>query len=241
LVEWGYLYIFVAMELPKELTDRLYQARLNAGQFVAERTDKKQVVLHHSAGPALSSGGGKRLAWNWNNDQQGAVATAFTFDRDGKIAQHFSSMHWAWGLGIGVSTNRIPTELLRYRKVREQGAIQIEFDSWGGLRERGSDYVSWTGKVIPKEELCILDKPHRGMKVFHKVTDEQIKACEIMLKYCHDRYGIPLDYNEDMWDISERALRGAPGVWTHNSFVSANLRNDIFPQPELIQMLKSLA
>ena len=41
-----------------------------------------------------------------------------------------------------------------------------------------------------------------------------------------------------MWDISDKALAGEAGVWTHVSFRTD--KSDCHPQPELIQMLKSL-
>jgi len=41
-----------------------------------------------------------------------------------------------------------------------------------------------------------------------------------------------------MWEVSKKALKGESGIFTHNSIRKD--KTDIFPQPEMIQMLKSL-
>jgi hypothetical protein len=59
------------------------------------------------------------------------------------------------------------------------------------------------------------------------------------LVYWGKTYGIDLSYVEsDMWEVSNKALRGEAGVYTHNSYRKD--KNDISPQPKMIAMLKSL-
>jgi hypothetical protein len=53
-----------------------------------------------------------------------------------------------------------------------------------------------------------------------------------------EKYNIPLTYNEDIWDITPRALKGEAGVFTHNSVRKDKV--DIYPHPKMIEMLKSL-
>jgi hypothetical protein len=84
----------------------------------------------------------------------------------------------------------------------------------------------------------MFDEPYNGSRFFEKYTDEQIKATEELLVLWRDRYGIPITYNEDMWEISKNALSGKSGVWSHTSV--RNDKSDIMPQPEMVQMLKSL-
>lgn len=52
--------------------------------------------------------------------------------------------------------------------------------------------------------------------------------------------GYVFHYNpyKDMWEVSTDALKGVAGVYTHNSVRKDKI--DIFPQPEMIQMLKGL-
>jgi hypothetical protein len=87
--------------------------------------------------------------------------------------------------------------------------------------------------------VCTLDEPYKKHIHFHRYTDEQIRSVEALLKFWADRYDIPISYREDdMWNVSMAALRGEAGVYTHNSIRKDKI--DIFPQPEMIQMLKSL-
>jgi hypothetical protein len=58
------------------------------------------------------------------------------------------------------------------------------------------------------------------------------------LAYWNEKFGIPLDYNADMWDVTNNALDGKPGIWTHNSYRTD--KSDCHPQPELIKMLQTL-
>ena len=73
---------------------------------------------------------------------------------------------------------------------------------------------------------------------FEKYTKSQIKTLAQLLIFWSKRYNIPLDYNEDMWGISNKALGGEPGVWAHVSYRKD--KSDCHPQPELVEMLKSL-
>jgi len=54
------------------------------------------------------------------------------------------------------------------------------------------------------------------------------------------RFGIALAYREnDMWQLSQRAIDGVSGIYTHNSYLS--WKTDVSPQPKLIKMVESLA
>ena len=53
-----------------------------------------------------------------------------------------------------------------------------------------------------------------------------------------DKYKIPLTYNEDIWDVTTRALKGESGLFTHCSVRYDKV--DVYPHPKLIEMLKSL-
>ena len=65
---------------------------------------------------------------------------------------------------------------------------------------------------------------------------------ENMLIKCNDGklkvYNIPLDYNEDICNLTPRAFKGEAGIFTHNSVRPDKV--DIYPHPKLIEMLKSL-
>ena len=69
-------------------------------------------------------------------------------------------------------------------------------------------------------------------------TDAQIQSVKELLLLWKDKYNIPLTYHEDIWDITPRALKGEPGVYTHNSVRTDKV--DIYPCPRMIAMLKTL-
>ena len=59
------------------------------------------------------------------------------------------------------------------------------------------------------------------------------------------KYGIPFVYNYDELfpnlnqPLIKKALAGTPGIYTHNSVRKG--KSDVFPQKELIDMLKSIS
>ena len=73
---------------------------------------------------------------------------------------------------------------------------------------------------------------------YEKYTDAQIESVRQLLVYWNEKYGIPLEYHEDMFDLSQNALNGDAGVWSHVSYRAD--KSDCHPQKELIDMLKSL-
>lgn len=104
-------------------------------------------------------------------------------------------------------------------------------------------------------------KGFRGFYGFEKYTDKQIKAVRDLIQSLtyNNLYkdngvkgfkDITLKYNDDIWDltpqgkatgcygVSKNALNGKAGVWTHTSY--RNDKSDCHPQPQLIEMLKSL-
>ena len=103
---------------------------------------------------------------------------------------------------------------------------------------KNGKFYNYVNRVVPENEVVKLDKPHRGHQFYHVITDAQIEATKDLLLLWKDRFSIPLTYNEDIWDITPRALRGEPGVFTHNSVRFDKV--DVSPQPKLIEMLKSL-
>ncbi|MFW6226355.1 MAG: peptidase C14 caspase catalytic subunit P20, partial [bacterium] len=79
---------------------------------------------------------------------------------------------------------------------------------------------------------------YRGYYYYEKYTDDQIKTTGELLLYWNKTYDIPLDYNDNMWEVNDDALGGKRGIWSHTSY--RNDKSDVHPQPELIEMLKTL-
>jgi hypothetical protein len=120
----------------------------------------------------------------------------------------------------------------------DKTSIGIELCNWGWLTQRGGEFYTYTGHKLPAERVIKLDKPFRGHEYWEAYTDEQIESVRELLLLWRDRYGIDLTYNEDIWDVTKRALTGQSGVFTHNSVRPD--KTDCAPQENLISALKEL-
>jgi N-acetyl-anhydromuramyl-L-alanine amidase AmpD len=203
-------------------------------QYLREEHPKKQIYLHHTAG---RSNGENTFKWWASNPER--VATCVCISGlgavDGQIIQGFSSKYWAYHLGIKRSVfdaYGVPyTNLDKY-------SIGIEICNWGQLSFTGGKFYNYVGGEVPEKEVIKLDVPYKRHIYFHNYTDAQIESVRQLLVLWNQRYGIPLKYNEDIWTVTQRALRGEAGVFTHNSVRADKI--DIYPHPKMIQMLKSL-
>lgn len=203
-------------------------------QYYRTQTTKNQIVLHHTV-----SGQGVDGDINWWLSTTSRIATHVIVDWEGKIYQCYSSKYWGHHLGSKTSNN----------KALNKASIGIEIDAWGGLVEKDNRWypAKWDKtlkKFIPntraREVKNVTKYPNkfRGFYGFETYTQEQIEVVRQLLVYWGKTYKIPLDYHEDMWDISSNALKGDSGIWTHVSY--RKNKSDCHPQPELIKMFKSL-
>jgi N-acetyl-anhydromuramyl-L-alanine amidase AmpD len=160
-------------------------------------------------------------------------------DWQGKIYQCFSTKYWAHHIGLKADNN----------KALNMASIAIEIDAWGGLvrnvnlwypaiwDDKLKQYVANT-KVKPVANVQLYEQGFRGFYAYQKYTAEQIEAVRKLLKFWNEKYNIPLTYNPTMWDVSNDAIAGKSGVWSHVSFRED--KSDCHPQKELVDMLKSL-
>lgn len=223
------------LELNKLDLNEIIQVTLPDNQYFKEQTKKNQIVLHHTV-----SGQGVDGDIKWWRETVDRVGTALIVGWDGKIYQCFSSQYWAHHLGLKTSNNL----------VLNKGSIGIEIDSWGGLLEyRGKWYPPiWNEamkKYIPNTKVKPIDNvqlyPNKFMDYFgyEKYTKAQIDSVKKLLIFFNEKYNIPLDYVENMWNTCPEALNGKPGIYTHVSYRGSG-KSDCHPQNELISMLKSL-
>lgn len=199
--------------------------------FFKEETKKKQIYLHHTAG----NGNAEGVFRYWASTKE-RVATCVAIGTNGLIAQGYSSKYWGYHLGLKkdvFSSNGVPYQSL------DKLSIGVEICNWGYLKEKNGKFVNYVGIEIPMKDVTKLDKPFKGYQFWQSYTKEQIESTKELLLYWNEIYGIPLDYNEDIWDVSKRALAAEPGVFTHNSVRKD--KSDVYPHPELIEMLKSCA
>ena len=216
----------------------ILQVEFSSNEYLKEEAPKKQIYLHHTAG----NSSGVSTFSQWNNDSRGRIATCVCIsgkgakEGDGRIVQGFSSKYWAYHLGAKKTI--FDAYDLPYQRL-DKISIGVEICAWGQLTEKNGKFYNYVDREVAKEDVCTLDEKYKGYRHFHRYTDAQIRSVENLLKYWNEYYGIPLEYREeDMWSVSMNALKAVDGVYTHNSVRKDKI--DIFPQPEMIQMLKGL-
>lgn len=212
---------------------------LNSGQYVAGKYKKDLIVLHHTAGWDDPY----QVVSSWNNDTRGRVATEFVIggmrctDRrsvyDGKILRTFPEGCMGYHIGnAGVSG----------MDARSTG---IEVCNFGHVKD-GKTYAN---AVCLPDQTITLAKPFRGYKQYHRYSDKQLESLRKLLLYVADRDNIDLHKGlyewirkegADAFDFHSDAYYGKVkgGMVTH-----ANIRKDkedMFPQPELMDMILSL-
>ena len=217
--------------------DKITMIQLPDNQFVQEIYEKKQIVLHHT----VSGDNAEGIIKDWADTKE-RVATAFVLKRNGDLYQTFSSKYFAWHLGASNLS-------------LEQHSIGIEVANWGYLVKGDGTVQTVGGKMVRTEPdkfyayygnavNCSIQEykdGYRGHHYYEKYSEAQIRTIGSLLLYLKGKYNIPLTYNEDMWDVSKRALSGEPGVWSHVSYLPASIKTDLHPQPEVIEMLKTLS
>lgn len=192
--------------------------------FYHEEFPKKQIYLHHTAGGP--DGENVFSYWDRNNPK---VATCVAISKDGTIVQGFSSKFWAYHLGL--ETKTFTSKGLTFQSL-DKISIGIEICSYGSLKKSGKDFKSWAGNIVDPKNVITLDEPFRGSKYYEKYTQAQIDSTLDLIEYWSEIYGIDPTFRYDIFEISERALKGEGGVFTHNS-VRAD-KSDIYPDPDLI-------
>lgn len=212
---------------------------------------KKQIYLHHTAGwgdPVGVIGG-----WNASSSKIGtwALIAGRKIHRshahtDGDVYRAFSSKHWAWHLGVSTAN----------RDALNSESIGIELCSFGPLRKLSNGQFAPLDTNVSARfdasQVTVYDAStghpngYRGHHYYEKYTDAQIESLKWVLAYLCDAYCIPKEYyGMEIFDVNQRALDQEPGIWTHTSVRGKNSRGhyekyDCHPQPELIEMLKSL-
>lgn len=190
-------------------------------EYFQEIFPKTQIVLHHT----VSGDGVNGDISTWEGDPR-RIATCIIVDRSGIPWQLFSSKHWAHHIAAGKET-------------LEKYSIGIEIDNWGQLTPAlNGKFRNYYGQEI-YAVAQYYPQGFMGYNYYEKYTTAQIQTVGELLLYWRLMYGISLKYNEDMWNKTQNALSGKNGVWTHVSYRGSG-KSDCHPQPELIEMLKTL-
>lgn len=200
-------------------------------QYVKEVHTKTQIYLHHTAGNSSADS----VFADWSKSPE-RIATFAVISGNGEIITGFDPKYWAFHLGLRESV--FQSRGLKYRSL-DKISIGIELCNWGQLKQIGPrEFHNYVGRSTPPELVRKLDKPFKGFQYYHDYSPTQIESLRSLLVMLGEQFKIPLTYNEDIWGVTTRALKGQPGVFTHNSV--RNDKVDVYPHPVLIEMLKSL-
>jgi hypothetical protein len=216
------------------------------GEYIKQLSSKKIIVIHHTAGS-------HRADWTidgWNTDKTASgaklrIGTAYVIgglDRNGTdkdnmngiVYRAFDDKYASYHLGLKTELNNQIT----------MQSVAIEICNYGWVNKTSSGkFLNYVNNEISASEVIDLGFEFRGSRYWHKYTDAQIATLKELLIKVSTTYGIDLkkgmmEFGDSAFNLNQNALHGAPGLWSH-----VNYRQDKFdcsPQPNLIQMLKSL-
>lgn len=222
---------------------KIIKINFSKDQYFQDEFTKTQIVLHHSAGWDNVRG----MYSGWSSDKL-KVATCSGVTDDGVIVEGFDPKFWAYHLGIPDKRNL----------TLNRSSIAIEICNWGGLMERGGKFYTWVndygrrGKAVtvPKEKVIVYDttylkslginKPnYHGFLAFEKYTQKEIDSVYEFIQSNCDRFKITKKADLS-FKKSDEALSGKSGIFHHVNYRTWGEKSDTHPQPEFVQMLKSL-
>ena len=220
---------------------------LPSKEYVEEKTQKKMIMLHHSAGWDNVRG----MFEDWAN-RPGRVATALGLNDEGQIFEAFDPWYWAYHIYIRSRGNKLPEHLLYYKESAskaiylEKITVGIEIANFGPLKYRNGVYYAWPndygtrgkGVEIPEDKVYDFGVPFRGHRFYERYTDSEVGALKVLLKELGAEFNIPMEINGDIFDVNQNFFEEKPGIYTHCS--ARTDKTDVVPQQHLVDMLNSL-
>ena len=211
---------------------------LPEGEYKVGPTQKEYCFLHHTAGWHNPY----KVIDGWSRDSRGAVATEFVLggqsvrgnddSYDGVMLQAFPEGGYGWHLGKNGSQHM------------HTHSVAIEVCNFGWVK----DGKTYAGTRVDDSQLVILKEPFRGYRMWHRYSDTQIEALRKWILWIGERDGIDIrkglpelikqkgaaafEFNHSVFYGREK------GLWTHTN--TRRDKVDMFPQPELMDMLISL-
>lgn len=232
---------------------RIYDNLLSDDEYYKDEISKNTIWLHHTAGgsrPDWTIGGWEKdfLKDDDGNpilDENGKqkplkVATSFVIGRrsstsndnawDGKILRAFDDKYWAYHLGISKNSKNLNSR-----------SVGIELCNYGPLTlTKSGSFLNYVNKPLKESEVVELSNPFRGYKYWEKYTDLQLENLRKLLLHLIDKWNIEFErgiYNEEWFEYNDKWFTTG-GLRTHTQV--RRDKYDLFPQPELIQVLNSL-
>jgi len=213
---------------------------LSTGAFSTLITTKTQIYLHHTAGAQLPDKGKQTVSvWNTNTAKGAPASTHAVIDVNGNIEYMFDDKYVSYHAQAG-------------RLVQNIG-LSVEIQSYGSLTQKNGKFYSWSNtEVLANQAALSVDingnpRVYKKHSYYQKYTPAQIAAVKTLILKWSAKHNIPVKWmGQKSYDrlfppndgTSPDALSGAPGLYSHNSVRKD--KSDVFPQKELIEMLKTL-
>jgi len=211
---------------------------LPKGEYLTGPTNKEYLFLHHTAGWHNPY----KTVDNWGRDTRGTIATEFVLggpsvkgnddSHDGRLLQCIPSGGYGWHLGKNGSQHM------------HKHSVGIEVCNFGWIK----DGKTYAGSSVVDSQIVTLPEHFRGHRTWHRYSDKQIDVLKNWILYIAERDNIDVRKGlvEEIkkkgaggFEFNEDAYYGrTKGMWTHTN--TRKDKVDMFPQPELIDMLLSL-
>ena len=201
-------------------------------------TNKSQIYIHHTAGRQNI----KNEIAGWNN-RTDHVATHYITNNAGEREQLFADEAYANHLGLKGST--FTKYGLPYKNLNKT-SLAIELQAAGGLTvQPDGTYKTWFKQTLTPSKVArpvdANNNPisYKGFEYYEKYTNVHIANIKNIIQGWMSKYNIPYTFNyNELFMLNKVPLTGKKGIYTHNSVRTDKF--DVFPQLELINMLKSI-
>ena len=178
-------------------------------EYFPEKTEKKSIVLHHTAGSHRPDW--VVSAWDRDKTKGGKslrVATHFVVggkstrdgntEWDGVIVEAFDLRYWEHHLGTKNTNNSL----------LNKQSIGIEICNYGPLtKTQDGEFFTYVNSKVPEKDVVDLGKNWRGFRYYQNYTDKQIESVKYIIETVSKKYSIDVckginelfeDYNESI-------------------------------------------
>jgi len=219
---------------------------LPEGEYIKSDTSKKYIFIHHTAGRNNPF----KVIDHWANDSRGRIGTHYVIGGlssmvdannlskeeskyDGRVVQAIDDSYWGYHLGPTGSS------------FMTKHSLSIEICSAGYLTKKGNKFYTWYNEEVHPSQVVTLEKEFRGKLYYHKYSDKQLESLEALLYHLSDKHDINLQDGmakmdeTQRYEFNDKAWKGAiTGLLSHTNVRKD--KSDVFPQPELNQLINSL-
>lgn len=235
----------------------IQELHLPAGEYFKGPTVKEWLFLHHTAG------------WNnpfnvvrdWAGDSRGQVGTEFVLGgmsvknddnkHDGTVIQAIPEGGYGWHLGTGnepLHRNSVGIEICNFGQLTKGGYHKSINGQRLWMAKSHDRFYTYVGTEADPGQVIELATPFRGFKQYHRYSEQQILVLKELILYIAERdtidvrKGLPELVKQHGAAAFEKCdlakVRATKGLWSHTNVRSDKF--DVFPQPELVEMLRSL-